>query len=176
MRLTPRETAVVSLGAALLIATVSWLWLIEPLREHLTTLDRGIAYNQDRYRQLLSLSKTYNRLSQEIAESEKRIRRGGDFSVLSFLEAEADRMGVRRHIVQMKPKPGLSTRFYKENQVEIRMEKISLSLLLGYLHQIESSTELLRIRELRMRPRFDNPNYLDVRFQVSSYEIAEPGR
>jgi hypothetical protein len=176
MRLSPREIAIIAIGTAMLVVTGLWLWVFEPLRTHLDTLDRGLAYNQDRYRQVLTLSKTYARLKQRIATTEGRLKRHGDFSILSYLEAEADRMGVKKHIIQMKPKPGVTTRFYKENQVEIRMEKVTLPLLQRYLFQIENAQELMRIRELRIRPRFDNPNYLDVRFQVSSYEILEAVR
>ena len=56
------------------------------------------------------------------------------------------------------------------------MEKITLPLLLSYLQQIESARELMRIKELRIRPRYDNANFLDVRFQVSSYQIQEAVR
>ena len=70
MRLTPRETAAVALGGVLLVVTVGWLWVVEPLQNHLGTLDRGIAFHQDRYRQLISLSQTYAALSKEIAQTE----------------------------------------------------------------------------------------------------------
>lgn len=42
-----------------------------------------------------------------------------------------------------------------------------------YLHEVENSPELLRVKQIQVRPRFDDPDLLDVRFQVSAYEPLE---
>jgi len=172
MRLSPRELTVIVLGSVILLATVVWIWVVEPLKNHLDVLDRGLAYNQDRYRQLLTLANTREQLQKELTGIEQSLKHQGEFSILSYLESLADRTGVRRHIIQMKPRPGQTTRYYKENEVEIRMEKVALSLLLPYLYEVENAPELMRVKELRMKPRFDNPNLIDVRFVVASYEPA----
>ena len=117
MRLSPREMITIAIGAGVVILTMVWLFVVDPLQEHLATLDRSLAYNQDRYKQMISLSKTHEGLLKTISATEGRVNTRKDFSVLSHLESEADRLGVKRHIVQMKPKAGESTRFMKENQV-----------------------------------------------------------
>jgi len=53
------------------------------------------------------------------------------------------------------------------------MEKIRLPDLVRYLHQVENSPELLRVKQIQIRPRFDDADLLDVRFQVSAYEPLE---
>ena len=92
---------------------------------------------------------------------------------MTYLEGQAKKGNVKRHIVQMKPLSGQSTRFYKENMVEIKMEKIPLEQLVRYLYKVENSPELLRIKELRIKPRFDNKNLMDARFKVSAYELMD---
>jgi hypothetical protein len=40
----------------------------------------------------------------------------------------------------------------------------------SYLHEIESSEEVLSVKSLRMRTRKDRPDFLDVTFTVSTFE------
>jgi general secretion pathway protein M len=173
LRLSTREMAAVVLAGAALLFTGLWLLLIEPASSHLKMLDRNLEYNRGRYSEIVRLSEQYADLKGRISTIERRLKRSEGFSILSYLEGLARRLDVKNRIVQMKPKQGQSTRFYKEGVVEIKMEKVPLQMLVRYLFQVENSPELLRIKELRIRPRFDNPDLLDARFQVSAYEIPE---
>ena len=172
MRLSGRERNVVIVGGCLLAAVMVWSWIIEPVTGKLDNLDRKLAFHQQRYDEVRELSQRFGVLNSQLKSAEQRLKRSSG-SILSHLETLANRQGVKSHIVRMKPKQGQTTRHYTESVVEIKMEKVPLSLLVRYLHQVENAKELLRIKELRIRPRFDNPNLLDVRFQVSSYALLD---
>lgn len=174
MRLSAREKTVVTLGAALLGIIVIWLVVIDPIHNNIVINEQKLVSHERQFSEIQRLAIRYSELQAGLSATEKQLKRSGGSSILSHLEAQAQRLNVKNHIVQMKPMQGQSTRNYKESVVEIKMEKVSLALLVRFLHQVENSTELLRIKELRIRPRFDNPNLLDVRIQVSSYALSEP--
>jgi len=173
VRLTQREKLAVGLGGACLAALAFWLGVWEPLQAHLALQKRRVEAKRAEYGEVRDLAGRFARLRTRIESIETHLQRSRDFSILSYLEGLAKRQQVQERIVQMKPRPGESTRYYKENAVEIRMEKIRLPDLTRYLFQVENSPELLRVKQIQIRPRFDDPDLLDVRFQVSAYEPLE---
>jgi general secretion pathway protein M len=173
VRLSAREQGNIAVAAALLLTVGFWLGVWEPTRDHLALLDRKVAAKRAEYREIQELAGRFARLKDRIEGIEVHMRRSRKFSILSYLEGLAKREQVKDRIVQMKPKGGESTRFYRENTVEIKMEKVRLTELVGYLFKVENSPELLRVKQVQARPRFDDPDLLDVKFQVSAYEPLE---
>ncbi|GAB4262337.1 MAG: hypothetical protein Kow0092_12630 [Deferrisomatales bacterium] len=170
MRLSTREKGIIAAAGVLIAVLAFWLGVWEPARAHLELLDRRVRAKQTEYRTIQELAARYRRLQGKIEAIEAELRRSRNFSLLSFLEGLARQRKVQDRIVQMKPKGGETTRYYKENGVEVRMEKVRLAELVEYLYYIEHSQHLLRVKQLRINPRFDDPDLLDVRFQVSAYE------
>lgn len=173
MRFSTREKAIIALGVAFLVVLGFWLGVWDPVHAHLALLDRRVEAKRTEQREIQDLAARFGQLRGKIDAIETHLRRSKDFSILSYLEALAKRQKVQDRIVQMKPKPGETTRYYRENAVEIKMEKVRLAELVRYLYEVENSPELLRVKQLQIRPRFDDPDVLDVRFQVSSYEPLE---
>lgn len=173
MRLAQREKLAVGLGGACLGVLAFWFGVWEPVQAHLALQQRRVEAKRAEYTEVRELAGRFERLRTRIDGIEQHLKRSRDFSILSYLESLGKRQQVQDRIVQMKPKPGESTRYYRENAVEIRMEKVRLPDLNRYLFQVESSPELLRVKQIQIRPRFDDPDLLDVRFQVSAYEPLE---
>lgn len=175
MRLSTRERGIIAAAAAFLVGVAAWLGVWEPLNEHMNLLDRKLEAKRAEHREIQTLAERFGHLKERIGRIEADLHRTRDFSILSYLEGLATRERVKDRIVQMKPKGGETTRFYRESAVEIKMERVRLNELGSYLFQVENSPELLRIKQLQIRPRFDDPDQLDVKFQVSAYELLEAG-
>lgn len=175
MRLSDREKLVVGIGGACLAVLAFWLGVWEPTRAHLELQTRRVQAKRGEYREVQELGRRFENLRTRIEGIEAHLRRSRDFSILSYLEGLARRLQVQDRIVQMRPRPGEVSRYYRENSVEIRMERVRLPELVRYLYEVENSPELLRIKQIQVRPRFDDSDLLDVRFQVSSYEPLETG-
>jgi len=174
MRLSTREFIAVSVAGACLALAAVYLLLIEPVNGHLASLDKSIVTQQRTVAELERMTRNFSKLKGRIADLERKLNRSANFSILSHLEGLARRLDVKGNIVQMKPKQGINTKYYRENVVEIKMERVSLQLLVRYLYQIENSPELLRIKQLKVKPRFDNRDQLDAIIQVSAYEPSNP--
>ena len=70
----------------------------------------------------------------------------------------------------MKPKKIPLNESYDENLVEVQMENISLTELVDFIHKIESSGHLLKVKRLRVKTRYDDRNLLNVTLQVTTYK------
>ena len=53
------------------------------------------------------------------------------------------------------------------------MEGVTLEQLVRYLYQIENSPQLLKIKKLEIKPRFNNRQILTVTFRVSAFTLKE---
>ena len=73
----------------------------------------------------------------------------------------------------MKPTVSTPSEVYNEESVEIKMEGVTLEQLVRYLHQIENSPQLLKIKRLEIKPRFNNRQILTATFRVSAFTLKE---
>jgi hypothetical protein len=73
-------------------------------------------------------------------------------------------------VESMEPQAAPTIPPYRETRVEVGMKGVTLPQTVSYLHAIESSTDLLTVKNLRIRSRTDKPQLLDVTFTVSSFE------
>ncbi len=171
MKLSAREKLIVALGLVLVVCAAFWGLVVDPVKEKTALLDRKIEYLQKRRADLGALVKRYEALNSQLSAVKGKVVHPKEFSILSHLETIALSRGVKANITQMKPKPGLSSRHYKESVVEIKMEKVNLDQITGYLHEVENGPQPLRIKVLRLAPRFDNPDLLNANFDIASYQL-----
>jgi general secretion pathway protein M len=73
----------------------------------------------------------------------------------------------------MKPTVSTPSEVYNEESVEVKMEGVTLEQLVRYLHQVENSPQLLKIKRLEIKPRFDNRQILTATFRVSAFTLKE---
>ena len=62
---------------------------------------------------------------------------------------------------------------YREESVEVKMEGVTLAQLIQYLHRVERSPQVLKIRRLQVNPTRENRQLLSVRFRVSVFSLME---
>ena len=92
------------------------------------------------------------------------------FSVLSFIEDLANKENIRENIGSVKPKKLPLNDSYDENIVELKIDNVSLSELVDFIYKIENSGQLLKVKRLRVKTRFDNRDLLNVTLQVTTYK------
>jgi general secretion pathway protein M len=76
---------------------------------------------------------------------------------------------VREWITGMQPQVQSLAQGYQETAVDLRLEGVQLPELLALLVAIDQAPHDLQVRHLQIRPKFDNPAYLDVSIRVLSY-------
>lgn len=173
-RLQPRERLFVIVAGVAVLFTVLYLGVIDPLLRHTATVDRQIVSAQRQLQELQTAQQDYLRLKSVIDRINTQLKQQQkNFAIFSRLEEVARQTGVQNKIQSMKPTISPPNDAYKEESVEIKMEGVTLEQLIPYLHQVESSPQVLKIKRLDIKPRTDNRQILTVTFRVSVFTLKE---
>ncbi|MCW8860355.1 MAG: type II secretion system protein GspM [Deltaproteobacteria bacterium] len=167
-RLNPRERAIVIGGAIVLLLLFVWFVLLSPYFKTLTKLDRKIAAQE---RNLVVVEKMRDQilqLRQQLATAGQR--KQGERPLFSQVESLTEQTGVREQLLSMRPQPATVQGEFRQQLVEIRLEKISLAQMVKLLHAVEYRSGGVQVKSLRAKPRFEDRSLLDVNMVLMSLE------
>ncbi len=167
--LSQRERLILLAGSLTILVLIILFGIIAPYRAALSRLDARIASRQRQLVEVRQLGQEYKQLQQKLAASERRLVSAGDFSLLSFVEATSIRLAGRDSLVSMRPQPAATLEGFREEAVEVRLEKIRLDQLVQLLIAADSAPAPMLVKSLRIRPRFDDQALLDVGILFASY-------
>jgi type II secretory pathway component PulM len=164
--LSSRERGLVTGAGFLTAVTVVYFGAVVPV---LAVGDRAsdrLDGAETEYEVVRRLRIDYDGVQQRLQGVEGRIQKGARGSLRTTLETLAQKSQVT--VKSMEPQSAPSNDRYRETKVEVTLEGASLPQTVKYLHEIETSGELLTVKTLRIRTRADKPELLDVVFTVSS--------
>ena len=168
-QLSQRERITLVAGVLVILLLIIVFGIIAPYRTALERLDSKIASRQRQLGEVQQLSNQYRQLQQQLAASERRLASGGDFSLLSFVEATSARLAGRDSLVSMRPQPAATVEGFREETVEVKLEKVRLHQLVQLLYAAETAPAPMLVKTLRVKTRFDDRNLLDVVVTFASY-------
>jgi general secretion pathway protein M len=121
-------------------------------------------------------------LREQIEESTRQISqlsssfKSGDEALISVVEDILVNEQVDRGSFSIKDSntsaPAIED-FYNEKSVEVEIRKIPLNKIVDLLYKVQAGRSLLKVSNLRIRTRFDNPDLIDVNFRISSFEFKK---
>lgn len=168
--LSPR-VKLIAASAVIVALLILLAAVLIPYREGVRMAESRIASQQLQLEEVRRLRIEHRRLQQALAAAERRFEattRG--FSLFSFVEEVTNRTGVRENLVSMRPQPTQLHGGFKEESVEIRLERVQLEQLVRLLHAMEAADVLLNMKSMRVKPRFDNRLQLDTILLVSYFQ------
>lgn len=171
MKLARREKYFVSVAVFFIVILVLFHKGIFPFFESRARIERGVRAKEDALKEIVRLSSEYQRYrkgSQDIKQILARRKKG--FTLFSFLEKAAGDAGVKPYIKYMKPSTSPGPGSYKESLVEMKLEAITLSQLLGYLYGIESPDNVVSIKRISIKEDKKRSGYLDAILQVLTFQ------
>jgi len=170
-RLSERERIVIVLGALFVLSTLLYSLVLSPALERRDRWQSMAVRKKQELARFEELKTRYMELTQSLSGFEKRIGSSRDEgSLLARLESGARESGVQDKIASMKPLKTQMESGIEESSVEIRLEKLDLGSLVGFLKNVENENRLVRTRRIRIKARFDDPKLLDVTLLVSTLE------
>jgi len=170
-RLSDREKIFVFSAIAVLLILVLWLGVFRPYRQGLMLAESRIISRQKQLVEVQHLQQEYLGLQKDLATAEKKLAGTTQgFTLFSFIEDVTTRIGIRDKLVSMRPQTPQVQGEYRENTVEIRLERIDLAQLVRLLYGLEAADAALHLKTLRIKPRFDNRAQLDTVIVVSSLQ------
>ena len=169
--LSSRERIMVDVGGGVLVVALIYTAVLEPMIDRMQQLDRLIAGKQNAIQELALIRAEYVDVHAYATQIDETIDLVSDtFSLLAFLEEVAGNIRIKSQIVSMRPQEAFPSTEYQENAVEVKIEKITIEAVVGLLREMHEATAILRFKRFHLRPRFDDPTYLDVAFLVSTYK------
>ena len=172
MKLTKREKNIIIIAGILFVVFLISKLVVSPIIERTKLLDRLISQKQQDFNEILSLQTDYQKLKEDVNKIHQKIsRRRRNFTIFSYLENLAEQSNIKRNLIYMNPRSVNLNEIYKESSVEAKFERITLEQLVKYLHTIQNSGELLEIKRIYAKRRFDKHYLLDVIIQVATFEL-----
>ena len=169
------QMLVVGAGVLVLVAAL-FTFVIDPILARGANLDRRLAAAGRQLAALQTLRGDYRHQQQIIDRIDAQLRRQSkNFAIFSHLEQVAGRAGIQDKIQSMNTVASPPNTVYKEDSVEVRMEGVSLAQLVDYLHRMERSPQVLKVKRLQVKPTRDNRQLLSVRLRVSVFSLKESG-
>ncbi len=168
-QLSQRDRVALFVGGTVVLLTLLFFGIIAPYQGAMEQLDGKIAARKRQIKEVQALRQDYLQLQRRLNEAQKRLAKGESFSLFSFVESLATRVASKENLVYMRPQPVTAQEDFREESVEIKLDKIRLNQLVQLLYEIESADAFLRVKNLRVKTRFDDRTQLDAVLTISSY-------
>ncbi|MBI3355662.1 MAG: type II secretion system protein M [Nitrospirae bacterium] len=169
-QMSQRERSIVLVGGIVVGLSLLFVLVVDPLMAKLDRLERQAVRKQKDINELAQLTQQYATKLNRLTKAENRMPPpDSQFSLLTFMEEAATKAGVRDWITGMQPQVQSLSQGYQETAVDLRLEGVQLPELLALLVAIDQAPYDLQVRHLQIRPKFDNPIYLNTTVRVLSY-------
>jgi type II secretory pathway component PulM len=166
--LSERERILVSIVGALCIVLVFYFGIIQSSLGLRSNAQRRLTQAEQQLKVMSRLRGEFDDVNERLTSVEQRIQSSTRGNLRTTLETLALASEVK--VESMEPQATPSNDRYRETKVEVALKQVTLQQTVNYLHEIESSEEVLSVKSLRMRTRKDKPDFLDVTFTVSTFE------
>jgi type II secretory pathway component PulM len=166
--LSDRERILVSIVGALFVVLVIYFGVIQASLGLRGDAQHRLAQAEQQLKVMSRLRGEFDDVNDRLTSVEQRIQVGTKGNLRTTLESLAQASRVK--VESMEPQATPSNDLYRETKVEVELKEVTLQQAVSYLHQIESSEQVLSVKSLRMRTRKDKPSFLDVSFTVSTFE------
>ena len=167
-RLEPRERIIVIAGLTVIVLLFIWFALLAPYFKTMAKLDRKISALERNLTAAEQMRDQILELRRQLATAGNR-NQGGK-PLFSQVESLTEQTGVREQLLSMRPQPATVQGDFRQQLVEIRLEKISLAKLVKLLHAVEYRSGGVQVKSMRVKPRFEDRSLLDVDMVLMSLE------
>ena len=170
MRLAKREKYSLIVAGCLIAAFFTVQYLAVPFFETRGRLEKGIRVKEASLQEIIELAREYKSL-QAGSRRIKRllVARKKGFTLFTFLERAAADAEIKDHIKYMKPSVIRRTGGAEESIVEMKLEKVTLEQLVGYLYRVERPQKAIAVKRISIKEASSDKGYLEVVLQAVTY-------
>lgn len=154
-KLTRREKAILYALAAIIILSLIYNFLIEPLFNRWNKIDQEIELAKIRLQKSLSIIKEKDRIDQEYAVYAVRLKpKGSDEQEMTYILDNIEKLtrSSNLKIANIKPQPPQDEVFYKRFMVRLETES-DMHSLMRFIYELKNSPLLLKIDRLSLNTK-----------------------
>jgi len=176
-RLAPRERVLVGVAtlATLVISLYTFIW--DPLQSNQALLARRIATKEKDLAAIERLRETYLDLERYLEANQAATSlQNPNFNLFASVQKTVSEAVSRENITSMNPSTKPIGTDFQEEQVEIKLQKVSLPQLVDFLYRVEKGAQPLRFSRLQIKKR-PNPDIynFDVTATISLLKTIDKG-
>ena len=170
MQLAKREKYLIALAVIVIVFAFVIQLAIMPFFEKRERFKNNVTVKQNNLQEMVALRQEYQLLQQDSDTLALRLTsRPKNFTLFSFLEKAAGDAGVKKNIKYMKPSASSGKGPFKEALVEMKLERITLGQMVGYLKLIESPDKLVSVKRISIQSNKKETQFMDAILQVLTF-------
>jgi type II secretory pathway component PulM len=167
-RLAPRERLLVTVAAVATAFIVLYSFVWDPLQTNRVQVLRRIAAKERDLAEIQQLRQTYLTLMRRLEANRGAISEGDpNFNLFAYVQGAITQAVSREHVVSLNPATKSVNPEYQEQQVEVKLQQVSLPQIVDMLHRIEKGEHPLRFSRLQLKKRRNDIYNFDVTATVS---------
>ena len=169
-KLDSRERWVLFGGIGFVFCFLVLQLVIIPVIDARSNLEQSISRKKQELSRIKELQQEYHILKSEEGTIQARInKRGSGFTLFTFLDRQANEAKVKKQIKYMKPST-VDGDELDETMVEMKLQQITLTALIGFVRLVESEENVVFIRRFSIQESGDKQGYFDSILQIVTFE------
>jgi general secretion pathway protein M len=161
-RLSKREQRLVSAFAALLVAAVVYVGILEPIVAGRARMEQKIATLGEDIESMRQTGARISELERALGSAEAAAATPADFSLFSFIDKAASATVTPGSVAAMNPSRRKVRDGEEESLVEVRLSAVPLPDIVGFLRNVEQATAPVYVRRLELKRRYDDKARFDA--------------
>lgn len=168
-RLSRREQ-LLALGAAGGLLLLVSLVVVTSVQSAFATRHDRLEYKEQGLEQVIQLSSGFREAEADRRQMEAKLRQSKGVSLFTYMEELARGQGVT--ISNMTPRQPTTEAGITEQTVDVNLEGIPLDKLAGIINGVQRSPQIVKIKRLRVRRKFNDQERVDATMTVATYGLA----
>lgn len=171
-KLTRREKYSIYAASGIICLFVVIQFIVFPTVDKRENQERALQVKTKMLEEMVALKSEYDAIKKNTDLSNVQFaRREKGFTLFSFLDKLTGEAGIKDHITYMKPSTSVRKNSpYKISKVEIKLKGLTLQQLTSYLHMVETSKNIVRIKKLSISKTGKQEGFIDAVLQVETSE------
>lgn len=169
-KLEKREQRILIAGLLFLVGLGLYHFALSPLLHSRQRAQKAVIQKKADIITLRKLQEEYRSRKNQAEDIEARLnKRPPAFTLFTFLEEQASKAQVKQQITSMTPSTAEGEGVLQESRVDLKLEQISLQMLVDFLQQIESPENVVMIRRISVQENSKEAGSLDATMQAITF-------
>lgn len=164
--MAPRERVLVAITAAVVCCTMGY-FAQRAMSSSVDQLKANISRTVQAQAQVDDLLRSYNELAAEAQSLDAGLEAGRNFAPLTWLEEVGNEMGIADNIKSVNERGNETTDYYVAQTIDMRVDDIDLKIAVDLLYRMETSTQTVRVNDLRLKTDRKDRSQLDLRMELA---------